>query len=624
MVGLTTVVNWLAMASALWLGLFVVTRSPRSRSSWLAGLALGSVTLYFGGNVTYLHTSTAGDSALALTMLHLGGSLLPAAWFHLAVQLLPGRVHPRWTAAVATAYILAAISALATASTDLMLVAADQVDRTLAAGKAAGPLYPLFIGYGTTAALLSLILLHRLWRHDRRPALKIQLGYLRLATAIVVPAGLYLSIGIWQQWEVPTVPGDLVFAAGVVLLGYAVARWNALIEGRVLELDFIYTLLMVAAVAAIYLVGTGFLFGPASLPLVNVVIVVGLAILTHLTYDWARSFLDRFFYRRQFRQVRSNLRSFAREAGTGRGLEQHLGSIVQSLCDSFATSRGLIALAEGNAVGFLDGAVRRIESMEVGQGREPAREARILSSQERSKDRIDIAVEVPLLVRGEEIGVLALGDKVAGAVYTDADLELLEDIADQMAAVIATIQLQERSLQEIDDMVSDYRSRQRQVQRDVQALVTPDLPSEFPVPGGVERDEFVRMVEETLRRCHDVAFLGKHALCGLGIVSDALAADDETITHLERGRALRQVLIEAVERLKLEDEVPTHPPREWYPFIVLYDAYVVGETNREIMARLYISEGTFNRTRRRAVRAVARALAEMETALSATRSDALR
>jgi hypothetical protein len=34
--------------------------------------------------------------------------------------------------------------------------------------------------------------------------------------------------------------------------------------------------------------------------------------------------------------------------------------------------------------------------------------------------------------------------------------------------------------------------------------------------------------------------------------------------------------------------------------------------NRDIMGKLYISEGTFNRTRRTAIRSLARTLAEME------------
>ncbi len=50
--------------------------------------------------------------------------------------------------------------------------------------------------------------------------------------------------------------------------------------------------------------------------------------------------------------------------------------------------------------------------------------------------------------------------------------------------------------------------------------------------------------------------------------------------------------------------------RVWYNHAALYDAYMEGVPNREIMARLYISEGTFNRTRRNAIRGLARLLVE--------------
>jgi hypothetical protein len=54
------------------------------------------------------------------------------------------------------------------------------------------------------------------------------------------------------------------------------------------------------------------------------------------------------------------------------------------------------------------------------------------------------------------------------------------------------------------------------------------------------------------------------------------------------------------------------PSRAWHQYIILHDAYVEGDLNRNIMGKLYISEGTFNRTRRRAVRGVSKALQEME------------
>jgi len=46
--------------------------------------------------------------------------------------------------------------------------------------------------------------------------------------------------------------------------------------------------------------------------------------------------------------------------------------------------------------------------------------------------------------------------------------------------------------------------------------------------------------------------------------------------------------------------------------VILHDAYVDEIQNRDIMNKLYISEGTFNRTRRTAITSLARTLAEME------------
>ena len=48
--------------------------------------------------------------------------------------------------------------------------------------------------------------------------------------------------------------------------------------------------------------------------------------------------------------------------------------------------------------------------------------------------------------------------------------------------------------------------------------------------------------------------------------------------------------------------------------MILHSAYFEDVPNRDIMSRLYISEGTFNRTRRAALRAVTQTLEEMEMA----------
>jgi hypothetical protein len=113
----------------------------------------------------------------------------------------------------------------------------------------------------------------------------------------------------------------------------------------------------------------------------------------------------------------------------------------------------------------------------------------------------------------------------------------------------------------------------------------------------------------------DYAYLGDHPLTQFKLVRSKVAPG-AAVTHLDLGKAAYDVLAEAVEKLRPDDALPSDPPsREWYPYLILYSAYLEDVPNRDIMSRLYISEGTFNRTRRSALRAVARALEEMESAL---------
>jgi hypothetical protein len=82
-------------------------------------------------------------------------------------------------------------------------------------------------------------------------------------------------------------------------------------------------------------------------------------------------------------------------------------------------------------------------------------------------------------------------------------------------------------------------------------------------------------------------------------------------SHIERGKKVQAALRNGVDALRPSGERPEEPlPRDWYNYAILYDAYIKGVANNEVMARLYISEGTFHRTRRNAVRGVTRWLIE--------------
>jgi hypothetical protein len=121
----------------------------------------------------------------------------------------------------------------------------------------------------------------------------------------------------------------------------------------------------------------------------------------------------------------------------------------------------------------------------------------------------------------------------------------------------------------------------------------------------------VATMENVLRNLYDFAILADCPLAGLSLVQSRLT--HKQVTHLDRGKVVYEVTIEAIHMLAPGEMVPrTQPAREWYPYLILHEAYINGISNRDIMLKLYISEGTFNRTRRSAIRSVARALGEME------------
>jgi len=115
------------------------------------------------------------------------------------------------------------------------------------------------------------------------------------------------------------------------------------------------------------------------------------------------------------------------------------------------------------------------------------------------------------------------------------------------------------------------------------------------------------LVESALRHLNDAPTLSSHPLL------DRLGRDDDATTPLERAARLRACLVEAIDRL--HPPGPRPPPGAsagtgpWLHHLVLYEAYVEGRPNKQVMQRYHLSEGTFHRARRRAIDAIAADLA---------------
>ena len=604
---LTSIVNFICLALSLWLGFYIVTRSPRSRISWLASATLWSLSGSFLNTLTYINISP--EQATLPWWWGWSAALAAPFWFHLSASFLPGRLARKQRPLVILVYLLTLNFVAMEAYTPWVFAGATIKPLIYHSAQRPGPLFPFFSLSLIAVSALSLYNLYLSWKRARSPTIRQQLTTLLWATSLALLSAAYANLSIWLGLNTLTLISTVGLGVGMALLGYGVARYNALIEGRAIGLDFLYTFLAISLVTSFYLLVTFISYIVYDVPFIAFIFIIMLATVSHSLYDWARTYLDRLFYRRQYREVRANLRDFAREAAPGHDLPGQLQVIIQALCRSLGTGKGFIALqeAEGFAIVAahptdLRGAGITIEAL--------ATEEMTSLSPPVSSPRLEgMALLVPMHYGGEQIGAVVLGPKKTGIDYTEDDFDLLEDLAERVAGAVYSVRLQEKSVRQIDALVTEFRERERELRLRMQEV----LESEPPILEGVDEREVISLVEDALRHLYDYPYLGEHRLAQLRIVESYLDVQEGAfVTHLDRGKALQDVLTTALEKLKPPDPQPSPPPREWHQYVILYDSYVLGKRNRDIMSRLYIGEGTFNRARRRAIRGVARALEEME------------
>lgn len=616
---ISVLLNLLVMGLAFWLGLYIITRSPHSLTSWLAALTLFALTGHFLRNALAFEYHGSG---ILISLNKLVIIVLPL-WFHLTVLLLPpGAASPRlarWNRiAVPLAYAYAIILIAVGLFTPDLFSPVETGSPFLTNSRAPGSAYPFFV----LLLLLGVPLtLYNLWvgrKHAPSPSLARSFDALFIATILAGLSGLYIGISTLLGIIVPTFPNDLSFGVGVVLLGYAVARYDALLEGRPIERDFLYTLLVVGALTAFYVGVTYILYLNGFVSFLTLALTILGIIAANSLYDAARSTLDRVFYHGRFLQLRANLRGLAVEAGSGKTLEKQLQQILDALCRTVDIQKGFIALRNGEE----DTVVATHEANPAGE----VFPAPALTTAEsiglvrpKTKTLSEMKLLVPLYADGSQIGSLVLGARAGDEPYRDQDLDLLEDVGDQIARVIHSLGVQSENARQLNALVTDFRGRERELQLQIQQLM--DRRPSAPVPAADELNEetLQPLVEDALRQLHDFAYLGEMPLAKLRVVDARVSAKTENSlpTFIDRGKALSDLFTALIGELRPDGPEPKATQvasREWHQYYILHDSYVLDEPNRNIMSKLYISEGTFNRTRRRALRNLTKSLQEMEVA----------
>jgi hypothetical protein len=402
--------------------------------------------------------------------------------------------------------------------------------------------------------------------------------YFLVTSIFPVVSVIYGVVSLGSPTAAPRIIQDTLAFCGVFVLGLSVLRHQTWTERRATLQDFPLT---TAGALGLAFITTYFAYR-SGMPLANLASVAGFVILCIGVYDLTREFLERSRMRKE-----SDLRKqFRHLDGTDdHALKSRLQEGLELLCKTINAPGGFVAVRRGEKFLVLAG------RSSVGVGSEISAEAVTCEdvSHPTAEELASIAWLAPSFEGRMQVAVVGIEKSETRLEYSSGNLELLAEVADQIGTIVSLSSTQPQPGVEIQS-VSETKLKSATGEMLDSISAHPD-------------DEFISMVADALRHLPDAITLGQSAL------AEKMPIRAES--HVERGKRLQEILTVSIESFKPAEKRPPEPlPRVWYNHAVLYDAYVEGVPNREIMARLYISEGTFNRTRRNAIRGLARMLME--------------
>lgn len=573
----TLIVDLLAMATTLWGAFYLFARGFSSWITLRAVIILLLLSIFFFGAYNNLFHQVEGTAALRAVLLVLALS----TWYSLTYRLMSQHSRERLHRMAIAIYVLSAVTAITLLVVPAAFIEEQGNDLYVAHMRLGFP----YILYGIFQITIVLAILYNLLAEDRI-GLTRQGKYFLVASFFPVFAITSGVIGLAISPQLPRIITDLLTFGGMFLLGVSVARHQTMIERRTTIQE-----LPVSLVTIVLLTGAYTYFAIRwGVPPEKMSAVVAFAILTHSLVDLVREFLERQRIRNES-AFRYQFRELENEDSRGEGLESRLQEGLELLCNRLSASGGFIAVRNGESFSV----VATKESVEPGT-QIPAETVLCDDIVPPKTNQLPGTTWIAPAFEGQtQVAVIGIGKHRFKPDYSTGDLDLLAEVAEHIGLIVSLNNRNSGRAQQILQLVSEVQSKNTEL-----STVADEMMASLSTSTDVE---LVKLVEDGLRHYSDYIALGQSPLADWAGINAA--------SHVERGKQLQMFLTECIDLLRPPGTRPSEPfPRVWYSYVVLHDAYVEGVPNREIMARLYISEGTFNRTRRNALRGLAKLMLE--------------
>jgi hypothetical protein len=602
---LALLANFSGLILSVWLGVYIVTRSRASRVAWSSGLTLWVLAVYFANILLFMLSSPAPVSQpfwMHLLFpfwpqesdLHVTGWTLGWAagmgvffWYQTTVFIIPGTMVAwrRWS--LYAGYALGILTAILQIFVP-QLYASERPDPILVDTQRINSIYPLYAGIFLMYSVLSIFNLRNTRRRNDTFIVRKQFDMLIAASLAATAATILSIVGAIPGITIPVFWISSLLVVTVSFLGIGIIRYSAILGQRILRRDLSYSAVGISLVVFLYMSMFLWLTLAYNVPVGIVVFLIPLVIVSHSLTEEGRKVLERLIYDRRTRTLRASLRQLSKLAVEQADLNVVLSRSLEAICHPVLATYGVILVFEGESACPAGSYRWNDGKMEFLRADFIADDVKHIYPGSLPEPFLETTLLVPLYASAEQIGTLLLGRPENGIHYSNQDLELLHEPVESIISLII---------------------KNRRINEYLEQFVRLPLPVESPAPDLIPS----AWVEEALKNIYDYAYLGDSPLAGLKQVEVLLNGINPT--YLDVGKAVYLVVSLAVEKLRPESADPSEPiPREWHPYFILHDAYFDGLPNRDITSKLYISDGTFHRTRRSAIRAVTRVLSELEIA----------
>jgi hypothetical protein len=639
--GILALTNQILTSAIVILGfgllLYSLTHNLRERVARAFSLLLAFVVVVYLGDVAAGLTTDPVQTAIWLRFQWIGIAFVPAAYLHLsdALLVMTNDQSARRRIAARLSYGLSSLFLAAAIFTDLIV---DGVILATAPHLDAGPLFWLFTLYFYIAVGWGAYNLYRARERSLTPTTRRRMTYLLAASAAPV-AGVYpyMLVASYDAFRAPSlfwlvaIIANLAVGGMLTVMAYVIAYFGVLTPDRVVRARLVKFLVRGPFVATVTLIAviavrrtTQFLGLPSDAA--SLFTMVAVIVLLQWAIVLSKPALERLLYFEERSEMR-RIQKLEDRLLTTRDLHQFLESVLAAVCEQLRAPSAFVAAITDSGP-HLEVTVGHLPPLEAfppveewatpranGNGRKaPAPDPYATDGRAEPEPvlrpqgdffRWDGYWLVPLhnMAGNTVLGILGFAAPAEGELLTPDSRQALLALADQAAMALEDRLLQQDVFAAVEGLIPTIEALQRRrgaAQYGGADLLTGDEILKDP--------DYIQFVREALNHYWGGPKLTDSPLMRLKVVEQALQENDGNAS-----RALRAVLLQAIERLKPEGQ-PKLTAGEWILYNILEMKFLQGRRVRDIAMRLAMSESDLYRKQRIAIENVARAIAEMEQA----------